>query len=230
MTFKSVRSRCGVVALAALQTLAAVPQSALAAEAEAAAGKTTTPIKHVIVIIGENRSFDHVYATYQPKAGQTVSNLLSKGIITADGNPGPNYFLSAQYSAVESNGKFSISPQQKTIYSTLPPAMTDGAPQFASDTNPAPFATQRVANFAEPDLAPAYKGFLLTGATGLPNGSIDTRLPDCGRSSRGSVSVDSACKIRRLRLQPRTSILSDVATVGLQRAVCHHRQSERLPG
>ena len=27
---------------------------------------TTTPIKHVIVIIGENRTFDHVFATYQP--------------------------------------------------------------------------------------------------------------------------------------------------------------------
>ena len=32
----------------------------------------TTPIKHVIVIIGENRSFDHVFATYVPKHGQTV--------------------------------------------------------------------------------------------------------------------------------------------------------------
>ena len=26
-------------------------------------GQTATPIKHVIVIIGENRSFDHVFAT-----------------------------------------------------------------------------------------------------------------------------------------------------------------------
>jgi len=33
----------------------------------------------VIVIIGENRSFDHVYGTYVPTAGQTVSNLLPKG-------------------------------------------------------------------------------------------------------------------------------------------------------
>src|SRR5277367_5449280 len=62
---------------------------------------TSSPIKHVIVIIGENRSFDHVFATYQPKSGQTVSNLLSKGIINADGTPGPNYSLSAQYSAVD---------------------------------------------------------------------------------------------------------------------------------
>ena len=32
-----------------------------------------TPIKHVIVIIGENRSFDHVFATYVPnRPGETV--------------------------------------------------------------------------------------------------------------------------------------------------------------
>ena len=54
---------------------------------------TQTPIKHVIVIIGENRSFDHVFATYAPPTGQTVSNLLSKGIIALDAqqerDPGP---------------------------------------------------------------------------------------------------------------------------------------------
>ena len=27
---------------------------------------TTTPIKHVVVIIGENHSFDNVFATYRP--------------------------------------------------------------------------------------------------------------------------------------------------------------------
>jgi hypothetical protein len=30
---------------------------------------TATPIKHVIVLIGENRSFDNIYATYVPKKG-----------------------------------------------------------------------------------------------------------------------------------------------------------------
>src|SRR4029077_1150478 len=29
--------------------------------------KTATPIKHVIVLIGENRTFDHVFATYVPR-------------------------------------------------------------------------------------------------------------------------------------------------------------------
>ena len=31
--------------------------------------KTATPIKHVIVVIGENRTFDHIYGTYVPKSG-----------------------------------------------------------------------------------------------------------------------------------------------------------------
>jgi phospholipase C len=26
--------------------------------------RTATPIKHLIIIIGENRSFDHMFATY----------------------------------------------------------------------------------------------------------------------------------------------------------------------
>ena len=48
--------------------------------AQLAAGQTRTPIKHVIVIIGENRSFDHVFATYEPKGGQRIWNLLSEGL------------------------------------------------------------------------------------------------------------------------------------------------------
>src|SRR5690348_12309881 len=54
--------------------------------------KTATPIKHVIIIVGENRSFDHLYATYVPKHGhERVLNLLSEGILNADGTPGPNF-------------------------------------------------------------------------------------------------------------------------------------------
>jgi phospholipase C len=33
--------------------------------------KTATPIKHVIVLIGENRTFDHVFATYVPRGGDS---------------------------------------------------------------------------------------------------------------------------------------------------------------
>jgi phospholipase C len=54
--------------------------------------KTATPIKHVIIIVGENRSFDHLFATYVPKnKKEGVLNLLSEGIINADGTPGPDH-------------------------------------------------------------------------------------------------------------------------------------------
>ena len=33
--------------------------------------RTDTPIKHVIVLIGENRSFDNVYGMYRPGKGES---------------------------------------------------------------------------------------------------------------------------------------------------------------
>jgi phospholipase C len=161
----------------ALQVFAGLPQPAYA---QNSAPATTTPIKHVIVIIGENRTFDHVYATYTPKEGETVSNLLSKGIVRANGKPGPNYSLSAQFSALDntaSGGTYSASPQSKSIYSTLPPALA-GGPEAASDSAPAPFKTLKLAKLADQGLAPAYDQFLLTGATGIPAGQVDTRIKD----------------------------------------------------
>src|SRR5271170_2014466 len=91
-------SRIGLASLALLQLTVGV--SLLAQQT--GDNNTTTPIKHVIVIIGENRSFDHVFATYVPKGDQTVWNLLSAGIINADGTPGPNFSKAQQYSSTDS--------------------------------------------------------------------------------------------------------------------------------
>src|SRR5215467_15146192 len=62
-------------------------------------GDTATPIKHVIVLIGENWTFDGIYATYEPKRAnmQSVANLLSRGVITASGAPGPDFDYSQQF-------------------------------------------------------------------------------------------------------------------------------------
>src|ERR1700680_637974 len=79
--------------------------------------RTESPIKHVIIIMGENRTFDHLFATYEPRDGEHVDNLLSKGIIKRDGSPGPNYGKAAQSAAVDHNF-FSIHPDQKTSYNT----------------------------------------------------------------------------------------------------------------
>lgn len=53
-----------------------------------------SPIRHLIVFIGENRSFDNIFATYTPPdSTQKVWNLLSQGIVQADGSPGVNFAL-----------------------------------------------------------------------------------------------------------------------------------------
>src|SRR5260221_8698133 len=61
----------------------------LASCAAAAPDRTATPIEHVNVVVGENLSFDHLFATFRPPAGETVAYLLSKGNVYSDGRTGP---------------------------------------------------------------------------------------------------------------------------------------------
>ncbi|MGH9675847.1 MAG: alkaline phosphatase family protein, partial [Candidatus Acidiferrum sp.] len=142
------------------------------------AGETATPIEHVVVIIGENWSFDSLFATYTPRRGESVWNLLSKGIITAEGTPGPNFGLAKQYQGLlKAPSKFSLVPTSKTPYKTLPPPNSDGTPSVASDTNPAPFATLKTATaFEGQSLPPVDLPLLTSGASGLPNHVIDIRI------------------------------------------------------
>jgi phospholipase C len=84
---------------------------------------TETPIKHVIVLIGENRSFDHIFATYVPRSHDSISNLLSKKIINADGTPGPHFRRALQFQAIAPfNTKYfiSLSATEKVPYRILP--------------------------------------------------------------------------------------------------------------
>ena len=135
---------------------------------------TKTPIKHVIVIYGENRSFDHVFATYRSPSGDNVFNLLSEGIVNEDGSPGPNFSKGAQYQATDKT-TFSASPTKTTVYSVLPPPLAGGN-QSASDTAPPPFATIQAAENADYGLLPRDLRLLTTGATGLKSGTTDTRI------------------------------------------------------
>src|ERR1700722_6478678 len=95
------RMKQGLATLMVLQLLAGAPISAMADDGRDKRNNpdrdTRTPIKHVIVIIGENRTFDHVFGTFQPGHGQKISNLLSQGIINQDGTPGPNFSQAAQF-------------------------------------------------------------------------------------------------------------------------------------
>jgi phospholipase C len=181
----------GCASLIALTVGAAAP--AVAATTAPNDGNTTTPIKHVIVIIGENRSFDHLFATYVPPKG-TVDNLLSKGIVNGDGTPGPNARLADQSEAIDST-TYETAPGYKRKYTiggnAMPPIMTGGAPQAQSANSP-PFPstlTQAQLQAIDPGLEPADLHLITTGATGLPTDSIDTRIPNAAAPPNGPYQI-----------------------------------------
>jgi phospholipase C len=152
---------------------------------------TVTPIKHVIVIIGENRSFDHVFATYVPKKGETVWNLLSEGIINANGTPGPNFKKAQQLAATDTaNDAFLLSPPKQTFPSNQLPTPLAGGPTGAngyfSGSNPCntpagqtPLTPVQCATVSENGLpTQSYYADLASGGTGLTSGTPDTRITD----------------------------------------------------
>jgi phospholipase C len=133
--------------------------------------KTKSPIKHVIVIIGENRSFDHVFGTYKPKDGQRIDNILAKKIVKEDGSPGENFSLAIQKSAVDSPpSTYLLSPPEQTPYAVLPP-VTAGGP-----TTPYVSSLAQATTDESIALPADYLVKLTTGATGLKSGTPDTRL------------------------------------------------------
>ena len=96
---------------------------------------TLSPIKHLIVIIGENHTFDNVFATYKAPHGQHVDNLLSKGIISLNGEPAAHFDLGAQQQATVT-GAYTPTPATTGAYGTLPqPATTyaTGVPAGVAD-------------------------------------------------------------------------------------------------
>jgi phospholipase C len=145
---------------------------------------TATPIQHVIVIYGENRSFDHLFATYTSPSGDKVMNLLSQGIVKSDGSPGPNFAKASQFKASDTTA-YSISPTKTGPYATLPPPNTGGAPESASDEAPPPFATIAAAAAVDYGVLPRDLRLLTTGATGLPTDSVDTRISNVSNLPSG---------------------------------------------
>ena len=159
---------------------------------------TRTPIKHTIVIIGENRSFDHVFATYQPKPGERVDNLLSKRIINPDGTPGPNYSFAVQYSACDpgtgvncqqtTTGLYEISPQSKSLYPVLPAPLVGGPGNVCKNNG---VCTLADATSSENGLAPNYYQYMLTGGTGQKSHTPDLRIPHVNKLPPGPFQLSS---------------------------------------
>ena len=186
---------CATVTLISF-ALTSISPSAFGEDRDSADQETTTPIKHVIVIIGENRTFDNIYATYVPKHG-TISNLLSKGIVNPDGSPGPHADLAKQFRLQTINpvsyfidtrklinpGKAAYSPFLLTPEAGSAPPQAVTLSQFLKDPadSVAPFDaatfSQNLLHQISPVLEAEDRTLLTTGATGLKNCNPDPTLP-----------------------------------------------------
>jgi acid phosphatase len=139
----------------------------LLAPGASARAQTATPVEHLIVVIGENISFDNLFGTYRPKSGAAVHNLLSQGIVNRDGSPGPNFANAAQRRA-EVRETYQVTPPVVGTYGELPqPGTTHavGLPRFAPDRRfPAqlpngPFQITKYIDYAAPVGDPVHRFF-----------------------------------------------------------------------
>jgi phospholipase C len=160
-----------------------------AIEAAAATG-TRTPIKHLIVVVGENHSFDNVFATYTPpNPTQHVWNLLSLGIVNQLGLPGPNATLAQQNQATDTT-VYQLSPTQTGPYAQLPQPSTT---LNAFPASPCALSTILLEFGKDPagvllctdyGLEPSAQALLSMGGTGqsfygIPLGLNILPVPDC---------------------------------------------------
>jgi phospholipase C len=215
----------GTAFLAAMNFAVGIPMVRMALAAKGDQGKkghnhgnggskdqnTKTPIQHVIVIIGENRTFDHIFATYQPRHGETISNLLWKGIVNADGTPGPNFPKAHQNSACDvgaggvcpNSGKvstgepFEINPDDKALYDVLPAPLAGGPADVCTNNSNCLDTTHCMcapsdATSSENGLDPDYYQFLLKGGTGLTSKTPDTRIKNVNDLLPGPFQLTSS--------------------------------------
>src|ERR1700722_3619651 len=131
---------------------------------------TETPIKHVIVLIGENRSFDHLFATYVSPSGDSVKNLLSEHIVNADGTPGTHFGKAAQFQAIapfKTTFYISLDNSEKAPYTTLPePSLNFSPSPVTGEPPPFPAADLPFLGGIEPSLEAGDLVLLTTGASG----------------------------------------------------------------
>jgi phospholipase C len=169
-------------------------------EDKGGSAKTESPIKHVIILIGENRGTDHTFGVYKPKGkGQTISNILSKKIVNEDGSPGAKFSLAQQFLVTPQPLYYVGAPRKaKMAYGDqgqMPQPNTNGAPVAQSTSSP-PFTPGFVAVAPSldpsPDFNPLTNTILTTGFTSLPPNTLDSRIPDAGMLPNGPFILQGA--------------------------------------
>ena len=151
---------------------------------------TRTPIRHLVIVVGENVSFDALFATYQPPAGQTVRNLLAAGIVRTDGTPGPHYARAVQHQHSNPGGHYTLDPVEGAPYARLPQPSLTGVydmqtgqpygsvpdPRFAGLAVNGPFQISRFAAYGAQDGHetgdPVHRFFQMWQQTGGSNANL----------------------------------------------------------
>jgi acid phosphatase len=149
---------------------------------------TRTPIKHLIVVVGENVTFDTLFGTYTPaREHESVRNLLSEHIVNADGTPGRRYFEAVQFKDFNLHHRYTVDPiplapfdklPQPTLIGVFNPATLQpfGAipdPRFAALDANGPFQITKFLTYGDPaGLAtgdPVHRFFQMWQQTGGTN-------------------------------------------------------------
>ena len=84
------RRKRGLLALLAVSALVAsgvATESLAARKHNATEVKTATPIKHLVIIFGENETFDHYFATYPVAANTEVPLFYAKDDTPSKAHP-----------------------------------------------------------------------------------------------------------------------------------------------
>jgi phospholipase C len=119
--------------------------------------RTATPIKHLVVIFGENRSFDHYFATY-PKA----ANLPGEPVFKAAGN-------TPKVNNLEHDYLLTNNPNYTNQANTPPtnPFRIDRTQANTAGQNHAYTAEQEAYDNGQADLFPKFTGNGTSGSVGV---------------------------------------------------------------
>ena len=193
--------RTGLVALMIAQLGFVGPLAVPVQAQETAKPHTATPVRHVIVLIGENRTFDHLFATYVSPSGDSVQNLLSEGIIKADGTAGRNFKQAQQFQAItpfQTEYFIGLKNSDKAPYTILPEPTLNFSPSPATgEPPPFPPATPLALLAAiEPSLEMGDLHLLTTGASGAPQTAelpdFDSRIQNFNKLANGPFPLEGA--------------------------------------
>ena len=187
-----------------------------------------------MVIVGENRTFDHLFATYQPAAGESVNNLASEGIVQLDGTRGTNYSEMSLNSASDTT-TYEIQSIAEDIVLQPSRAYQRQTHQYTCATNGmCNYGNARSSEDGLSSFPVDYYQFLLTGGSGLTGSVPDSRISGVSSSAPyttllpGPVQLTNSTTFSYFSYLSCSMLFPDVAADRLRSQPRPRNKSERL--